>query len=193
MARKKEFDPDKALKKALNLFWQQGYEATSMQDLTQTMGLSRSSLYDTFGDKRQLFLQALLVYREYHLQRMEQLFAQTDDVKAQFHALFEQAIKESSTDDTRKGCFMINTMVELAPHDVQICDVTLDNAQRTPLIWQQAIERGQAEGQISTEYDAHALANYLFTTLVGMRVLAKSNPDPLLLQDIAKMALSILG
>src|ERR1700742_3249196 len=87
MPRSKEFDPQRALDKAMHLFWRQGYENTSLDDLLRAMGIARQSLYDTFGDKRALYLQAMARYRDQTNGAMQQMFAQTPKIKDGFARL----------------------------------------------------------------------------------------------------------
>src|SRR5712692_10611500 len=114
MARHKEFDRDEALHKAMEVFWSRGYEAASIQDLVKHMGINRQSLYDTFGDKHALYLQALDRYREVEGRKLFELLERPGPVKEVLRELFERVVEGSLCDRERRGCFIGNAMSELA-------------------------------------------------------------------------------
>src|SRR5210317_807979 len=109
MPRVKLFDEQEVLTKAMNLFWKQGYAATSVQDLVSHLGINRASLYDTFGDKEQLFRKSFELYRRINIEGLKQFLESYEDIREGFSKLFENAIQESITDKDRKGCFVVNT------------------------------------------------------------------------------------
>src|SRR5436189_3978301 len=114
MARQKEFNRDEVLHKAMEVFWTRGYERASIQDLVEHMGINRQSIYDTFGDKHTLFLQALDRYREIESRKV---FAQLDrpgSVKKNLRLLFEGAVEKALSEEGRRGCFVGNSISELA-------------------------------------------------------------------------------
>jgi len=114
MARHKEFDRDEALHKAMEVFWSRGYEAASVGDLVKHMGVSRQSLYDTFGDKHSLYLQALDRYREVEGRKMFELLEAPGSVKRSLRRLFEGVVECSLAGGERRGCFVGNATSELA-------------------------------------------------------------------------------
>src|SRR5713226_921489 len=114
MARHKEFDRDEALHKAMEVFWSRGYGAASIQDLVKRMGINRQSLYDTFGDKHALYLQALDRYRDVEGGKMIELLRRPGSAKKALRQLFERVVEESLCGRERRGCFMGNAMSELA-------------------------------------------------------------------------------
>ena len=118
MARPKAFDCAQALLAAMQVFWVKGYEATSLEDLLAAMKIGRQSLYDTFGDKRALFMEALVQYRELTDAYLRGCLADAPTVKAAFQRLFMQVVDEPEAHQ-RRGCLLINSAVELAPHDPQ--------------------------------------------------------------------------
>lgn len=115
MARSKEFDIDDVLLKAMTIFWQQGYEKTSMQDLVTGMGIHKRSMYDTFGDKHTLYIKALERYASLISSRMESRIEGITSAKAAIRLLFEATIHRS--EEEPKGCMLVNTAVELSGHD----------------------------------------------------------------------------
>lgn len=193
MARTKEFQEDQALDKAIAIFWHKGYNGTSAQDLVTHLGLSRSSLYDTFGDKKALFVKALERYQKQSEDQVRQLFAESHNVKETLKAIFEQAIQESLEDRITKGCFMVNTTVELAMHDQDIEKLVQRNQQRMESIFTEAVQKGQESGHISQQKDAKVLARFLFNNYSGIRVLARSGETKKqVFEDVVKMMLSVL-
>src|SRR5215207_4045492 len=114
MARHKEFDRDEALHKAMEVFWSRGYEAASVGELVEHMGINRQSLYDTFGDKHALFLQALDRYHEVESRKLLDLLERPGSVKRALRQLFTGVVEGSLCDGGRRGCLMGNAMSELA-------------------------------------------------------------------------------
>ena len=122
MSRPVEFDRDQAVQKAVHLFWQRGYQATSLTDLLDTMGLSRSSFYAAFGDKRGLFVECLDVFAS----RNQALLQRARDRKPPMAALrsyFERNFGQTSDPDLHFGCMLVNTVIELAAIDQGLCDL----------------------------------------------------------------------
>ncbi|MCU7825912.1 TetR/AcrR family transcriptional regulator [Kitasatospora sp. DSM 101779] len=192
MARTKEFDPDAALQAALELFWERGYEATSVADLTGHLGIGRASLYATFGGKHELFLKALDRYRENTdaklLAELSQPGAALPTVRAVVRRFADEAVREQR----HRGCLITNTATELAARDP-------DAARRVRASWDTletltagALARAQAQGELAPEKDPRALARLLLTVMQGMRVIGKAGDDPRRVTDAADLALSLL-
>ena len=192
MARKKEFDREEVLEKAMEVFWSKGYEATSIQDLVESMGINRGSLYDTFTDKHTLFLDAIAHYRH---TVVEQAFARLAAPEASkqaiidhFHAVVDRAI----ADGRRWGCLMTNTIVELSARDSAISACTQTNLQQIENTFYKALVSAQQQGELKPDQDLRALARYLTASMQGLRVISKATPDPDVLRDIVKVVLSVL-
>src|SRR5687767_7780321 len=117
MARTKDFDEAEVLNKALCLFWHKGYNGTSMQELVDHLGISRSSLYDTYADKHTLYIKSLEFYQNTSRQKMDDIAVNATSAKEAIMQLFTLMTTELLTDDQQKGCFIVNSEVELAPHD----------------------------------------------------------------------------
>src|SRR5579863_6774149 len=116
MSRMKDFDENEVINKAIAIFWHKGYNGTSMQDLVDGLGISRSSLYDTYGDKHALFVRALESYRETACNNLSKIISESPTAKAGIQRLLEYTIKELVGDKQQKGCFLVNAAVEVAPH-----------------------------------------------------------------------------
>src|SRR6266699_6654748 len=127
MAGKKSFLPEQVLDKAIDLFWKQGYEGTSIEDLVQCMGLGRGSLYDTFGDKHALYLAALSRYLAKYQGQVAEVLQQTGPLSEILERFFQVCIEELLSDPACRGCFLVNATVEMAPHETQVN--TIDQAE----------------------------------------------------------------
>jgi TetR/AcrR family transcriptional repressor of nem operon len=193
VARTKEFDPDAVLQRALELFWERGYEATSMAGLVEHLGIARASIYATFGDKRTLYLRALDRYTQTRDPDPVEMLSQPGPVLPAVRALVEAYAAESVRDEHRRGCMVVNTAVELMARDplaarqVEASWDTLETALTS------ALTRARAQGEIGAAKDPRALARFLLVMLQGMRVLGRAHPDPDRLRDAAAQALTILG
>ncbi|KUJ61334.1 TetR family transcriptional regulator [Flavobacteriaceae bacterium CRH] len=192
MARTKEFNEDQALDKAIEIFWHKGYNGTSAQDLVTHLGLSRSSLYDTFGDKQKLFSQSLQRYQKQAKDQIVELFDSSENIKETLQDIFKQAVVESLQDRITKGCFMVNSSVELAMHDEEISKIVKNNSQIMEEVFTNAVQKGQDLGQISKQLDAKVLARFIFNNYSGIRVLARAGErDKQVYDDILKAMFSL--
>jgi TetR/AcrR family transcriptional regulator, transcriptional repressor for nem operon len=192
MARSKTFEKADALDKALELFWSLGYSGSSMQDIVDHMGLSRSSIYDTFGDKRQLFLMALARYEAFSDSLVCDMLTVTPNAKSAFVQLFAELIDKSLSDDLRKGCFVVNTATELAAQDPEIAAIVQRIILQQQARFCETLARGQACGEIATRHSADSLARMLSNTVIGMRVRVRLGTNRAELEDLAALALSLL-
>jgi TetR/AcrR family transcriptional repressor of nem operon len=194
MPKPKVFNVEDALDKAIELFWHKGYNGTSAQDLVAHLGISRSSIYDTFVDKRTLFVLALERYQKQSLLKLIDLFDAADSIKDAFKKIFEQAVSESLEDERfTKGCFVVNTSIELALHDKEIAKIVNESRQLTEELFLSAIRRGQNQGEISKLNDARELARFLYNNYLGIRVLARSAiTDRQVFDDVVKVISGIM-
>jgi len=192
MPWEKQFDVDAALERAMEAFWLKGYEATSTQDLLDHMGINRGSLYDTFGNKHSLFLEALRRY-ETKYQKWKLCAAVRDHTPRQaIHTLFQGLVSEATTDAERAGCFLVNTALDMAPHDEEVERTVAVGFRQAETFFRTTIERGQEIGEIPGKVDAAETSRALLGLMIGMRVLARSLPDRSLLESIASRAMSLL-
>jgi TetR/AcrR family transcriptional repressor of nem operon len=192
MGRTKVFDEQQVLDKAMNLFWQKGYNATSAQDLVDGLGISRSSLYDTYGDKHSLFIKALQQYRKERIDDTIKVAGETEDVEAYIKSLFEFVKTEALQDDKSKGCFMVNSAVELAPVDDEIAAIVNSIMNDFEDAVCKAIKKGQDTGIFTTRYSARSLARFVFNSLSGLRVTVKFDANKKMFDDIVSVCLSAL-
>ena len=193
MARTKDFDENEVLGKAIQVFWHKGYNGTSIQDLVDGLGISRSSLYDTYTDKHTLFVKALESYQCNGAGKIQQIIDNTDSAKDTIKKLLEFAGDEMLGDKQQKGCFILNAEVEVAPHDAEVNKLVCQNDQQMEEAFFQVINNGINNGEIKNNKDARALARFIFNALKGMRVTAKSTKDKAAFDDIIKLTVSILN
>ncbi|MDF2660325.1 MAG: transcriptional regulator [Paenibacillus sp.] len=177
MVRPREFDEDQALNAALDLFWEKGYEAASLSELSERMGIQKPSIYAAFGDKKALFEAALRLYTKQHSSRIRAVLQKPATVKEAFRFLFEDLIEKEYTGARNKGCFCINTMVELSPHDEKFAILTREHQMYLSAIFEETLKRGVITGELNRELDVKALSQTLVVSLIGLTVIMKSRPN----------------
>jgi TetR/AcrR family transcriptional repressor of nem operon len=192
MTRPKEFDPDQALDKAMEVFWRKGYEATSIEDLVTRMGINRGSLYETYGDKQQLFLAAMDRYcngmAAERLKLLEQPGPALDTIKNFVRDMVRMALATR-----RKGCLIANTAMELASHEKAIGDRVICALGDVEEAFFKALQRAKANGELRKDQNPRALARYLTTMLQGVIVMYKAGTSTEALRDAVETALSVLN
>lgn len=191
MARPKEFCEATVLDAAMDCFWSRGYEATSVRDLIGRTGLTGASLYNAFGDKRALFRTALNHYVESsigdRIRRYEAL-----PPRAAIGAFFNEILQRSLTDREHKGCMLVNSALEIAPHDAEFQKIIADVLNRVEAFFRTCVRAGQADGTITSSLSADTLARHLLGVLMGVRVLARVRPERALLEGAVAPALALL-
>jgi TetR/AcrR family transcriptional regulator, transcriptional repressor for nem operon len=192
MARPREFDEAAVLDAAIDCFWRDGYEATSVRDLATRMGIAGTSLYNAFGDKRALFQRALQRYVERftcaRIAQVELTLPPKQAVQA-----FLRTIVERSLDDTdRRGCFLVNSALEMAPHDPELGREVAAHLGAIEAFYRRALTAAQADGSMPSDRDAADLARLLLGVTLGVRVLARANPQRDLLEGTIRPALALL-
>ena len=191
MARPKAFDKDDALAAAMGVFWRSGYERASLDVLLKAMGISKQSLYDTFGDKRALYLKALAHYREQTLTSMRTLFASVGSARDAFSRLLLGLSAESEEQHAR-GCLLLSANLERETNDVVIAQFLRENQAAVEKIFADAITRGQARGELSKTLDPQSVARFFAVTIQGMRAMARLKSDRRALRQVARVALAAL-
>jgi TetR/AcrR family transcriptional regulator, transcriptional repressor for nem operon len=191
MARPRKFDEDAVLEAAMECFWSRGFEATSMRDLIEKTGITSASLYNTFGDKRALYERALDRYVEGsvadRVKRCEELAPREAIV-----SFFSEIVKRSLADRDRKGCMLVNTALDLAPHDPKFQKVVGEVLLRIEAFFKRCARAGQKDGTINSSLSAEELARHLLGVLLGIRVLARVRPDRTLLEGVVRPAIDLL-
>ncbi len=192
MVRQREFDKEKALDEAMMLFWEKGYRATTLSDLTEKMGIQRPSLYSAFGDKEELFEAALRKYTKHHAAHIRTKLQNNLSVKEAFHALFADLVEEEYREGPSKGCFCINTIVELAPHEEKFEILTREHQMYLSVIFEERIVQGIHLGELKSSLNAKALAQTLVVSFIGLTVFMKSRPERSFVDHSVATILSIL-
>jgi TetR/AcrR family transcriptional regulator, transcriptional repressor for nem operon len=191
VARPREFDEEFVLDAAIQCFWNRGYEATSVKDLVAETGITAASIYNAFGDKRALFRAALEHYVEdsvgERLRRCEALPA-----REAIGAFFDEILRRSLIDRDHKGCLLVNSALEIAPHDTQFQRLIAGVLCRIERFFLKCIKTGQADGTITRSVAAPRLAHHLLAALMGVRVLARVRPEKALLEGAIASALALL-
>ena len=193
MPRVKSFDEKEVLTKAMNLFWKQGYSATSVQDLVIHLGINRASLYDTFGDKEQLFIKSFELYRTTTKEWLVQFFQNHSDVKEGFSELFNKAIEEAILDKDKKGCFVVNATTELIPNDESLQKVLVENKRDFENLFYEYLKKGKENGQLKNNQDVKSIASLFYTLYNGIRVVSKVDPNKKELSNSINVVLSLLS
>jgi TetR/AcrR family transcriptional repressor of nem operon len=191
MARPREFDEDTVLDAAVHCFWSRGYTATSVKELVQETGLTAASLYNAYGDKRTLFRTALDRYVDGSVAARMQRCSELPPREA-IEAFFADILSRSLSDRERKGCMLVNSALEVAPHDPDLQKVIAGVFQRLETFFLDCTERGQADGTIARTLPAQQLARHLLGVLIGVRVLARVRPERPLLEGMVASALVLL-
>ena len=187
MARPKEFDQDKALRKAIRLFSQQGFAATSTDELMRSMDIGRQSMYDTFGDKRALFLRALELYVTESVRSIGvELERNGSALAAVRNALVSFAEREdlSSSD----GCMGLNAIGEFGQRDADVTRITRNAARIQRQTLMKVFARAKTEGEVDADADLEGMADFFESTLAGIRMAAKAGKSRQALRKIAAFA-----
>ncbi len=184
MPRPKEFDPEQALDKAMHLFWRKGYKATSVQDLVDAMGINRFSLYDTFGDKHQLFLATLDLYeQEWGKDKLYALEHSQEGLRA-IRRFFQEWLESYDSEEGRQGCFLTNSAVEVALHDQAAAAFVRADLARLEEAFYKALVRARKKGEIPKSLNLRDYACFFTNSIMGFTVLLKVHPDRKVLERI---------
>lgn len=173
MPRIKAFDREEVLDKAMKLFWDKGYNATSYSDLVEGLGINRQSIYDTFGDKQQLYNAAFDRFRCKSAQRLKDELNKTPSARKQIELLLEMAVADSLKDPENKGCMMVNSTVELAAHDTQVASLACQSMQDWLTFVEPIVAKGQADGEITTRNDAKSITLFIYNTINGLKLISR--------------------
>ncbi len=174
--RPREFKTEQVIEAAMQQFWRAGYEATSLQDLLEVMHLSKSSLYQTFGSKHELFLRSIDFYQQSLVDEIYKSLSNSRTSKAFLKQLLENVIAEAAS-NKKKGCLLVNTVNELSHRDKTVSKAVLIAFRNVANVIRLAIEQGKKEGTIKTAVSTETLVDYIITNISGLRTMAKSGAD----------------
>ncbi|WP_030559147.1 TetR/AcrR family transcriptional regulator [Streptomyces aureocirculatus] len=197
MARPRTFDEERALDAAMRAFWANGYEATSTQDLCEATGLGRSSIYNTFTSKHDLFRRALARYIDLMSVPQAEILEDAgrsgmERIRALFTRIVDTEYEYREDDGTSIGCLTVNTVVELARRDPEAAALIERDLDIRLGLLRVALDAGRRDGTITNRRDADALARFVNATIGGMRVSAQAGADRATLESIADTALDAL-
>ena len=192
MARPREFDADVALERAMQAFWAKGFKATSLDDLCEATGLSRSSLYAAFGGKRALLHQSLERYEEQGIARIAAVLARPVPVRVAIASFITGLIESIVAGPGRRGCFIGNCAAELARQDQATAARVRRSLERIEATFRDALIRAQARGEIAASADIGVMARFLVSGIQGLRLVGKAKPDRAALEDIKNVMLRCL-
>lgn len=191
MGRSREFDENVVLQKAMELFWEQGYEKTSLSDLVEHMGIHRRSLYDTFGDKHTLFLKTIDCYNELIKNKIQSEILHAETTKQAIQIIFDFMIE--GYEDRQWGCLMVNSATEMALRDKEVEEKIEGAFMQTEHFLAELVRKGQQTGEFSCDYDAEVLAEILQNTLLGIRVLLRTSASKEKMHRIADFFINLLN
>jgi TetR/AcrR family transcriptional repressor of nem operon len=182
-----------AVEAATNCFWRDGYEATSVRDLAACMGITGASLYNAFGDKRSLFRQVRQHYAERSTrERIARLEASMPPKQA-LCTFLNEIVERSLDDPDRRGCFLVNSALEIAPHDPELAVEIATYLDEIEAFFRRTINAAQAQGDVPTDRDPADLARLLLGVTLAVRALARSQPQRELLEGTVRLALALLN
>ena len=192
MARSKNFDEKAALESAMQLFWQNGYHATSMQQLVDATSLSRSSLYDTFGGKEDLFLAAIEYYLEKVNQQRVKLMVENTSPRSGIESFFNGIIEFAIKDGKKLGCLLTNSAIEFGWSQGKIEEKIFGIFKNVEKAFLSTVHKGQQTGEITKHQQPEELARFLMVQVQGIRVMSRVNPDERWLRDALSVSLGAL-
>jgi TetR/AcrR family transcriptional repressor of nem operon len=192
MARPREFDEAAVLDAAIERFWQRGYEATSVRDLADEMNIAGASLYNTFGDKRSLYERALNRYLDQTFRERIRRLEPSLPPREAIVVFLQEIIKRSLTDKQRRGCMLVNSAIESAPHDSKFLEIVATFLDEVERFFFRCVSNGQRNGSITKAHSAEDLSKSLLGILLGIRVLARVRPERKLLEGLVRPVFGLL-
>ncbi|MEQ8907822.1 MAG: helix-turn-helix domain-containing protein [Vicingaceae bacterium] len=192
MPRTKNFSPEEALEKAVNLFWEQGYHATSMQNLVDALGINRASMYGTYGGKDELFAQALEAYQAAETKEVSAILYYYTDIRQGLYVMFEYFVDSALKEESSNSCFHVNTAVELANESKAIKE-SLEACRELHLkMYRTYLEFGKSKAQLANHKEIEGLAQILYNFQCGLMSASKLNPRKEQLMKSVSTLLTIL-
>ncbi|MFY0630861.1 MAG: TetR/AcrR family transcriptional regulator [Flavobacteriaceae bacterium] len=188
MPKVETFNRDQVLENVIQLFHEKGYSATSMQDLVDATGLNRSSIYNSFGNKKELYQESLKKYRATAHKYIQKVLIHSNDPKDSIRRIFS-----TSPETKNNGCLLSNCTTEMANQDREIRSFLVNNLEHMQGIFEELVAKGQSDGSINTLKSAKVYAMYLFTSLQGLRITGVLLNEPKDIDSIVETTLSILN
>lgn len=192
MARTREFDERQALVSAMLVFWEKGYEGTSIQDLEDATGLGRTSIYNAFGNKRQLFNRILECYKESVMSALFLAMDSAPDIREGIRRLMHGALDIHFDTDNPGGCLVVLSVLESGQHDAQSSESVAQTIQDLKTGLQQRLKKAKQAGELSADLDVSATATTIASTMMGMMVLGKAHFSRAALNKTVNQMLQLL-
>ena len=192
MPRPRAFDEESVLDNAMNIFWSKGFESTSVQDLVEETGLNRASMYSSFGDKKALFLRVLDHYSQKISSERFAKLRETQDGRKAIEMTFKDTARQSCADGRYKGCLIVNSGMELAPHDPETAAIAKQAFRRVEDMFANALKRGIDAGTISRDKNIRPLARFFAGSIQGLQLMARRGADADILEDYIDTILDTL-
>lgn len=189
--RPRAFDTEQALENAMLVFWRNGYQTTSLDELTAAMGITRPSMYAAFGDKEQLFLKAIERYRQQFSARIGSALSEDIDTKAAIALMLQRTVEILTDSALPRGCFLVNSTLECCGWSDSLQRRFAEYHALTEAAIYDRLRQGQLKGELSEEVDIRSLAQFYNGVSQGMAVLAKAQTNPVAIRNIADTAMRV--
>jgi len=193
MARTREFDERQALVSAMLVFWEKGYEGTSIQDLEEAMGLKRTSIYNAFGNKRQVFNRILDCYKESVMSALFEAMDSAPDIREGIRRLLYAALDIHFDEDRPGGCLVVLSVLESGQHDAKSSDTLAQTIHDLKTGLQQRLKKAKQAGELSPDLDVAGTATTIATTMTGLMVMGKAHFGRTALNKTVRQVLQLLG
>jgi TetR/AcrR family transcriptional repressor of nem operon len=191
MARPREFDRDRVVRLAIGVFREKGYEGTSTDDLLQAMGIGRQSMYDTFGDKRGLYLEALRRYNAESIGEIMHSYAGTaSPLTGLENVLLQFAAQVCS--EKRVNCMGVSAICEFGAGDAEVALITGSSSMTMASFLERVLQDAKRRDEISEATDEQGAARFIASTLMGMKICARAGASEETLRDIVGFAMKSL-
>lgn len=192
MPWEKRYERTEVLDRAMDAFWLYGYGSTSVNDLVEVTGINRGSLYNDFTDKRSLFISALRHYDKVHRRDFLAALSRDHDPRSAVLAAFRQVIVCARDNGDRKGCLLVNTALEVSPHDPEIEKLVRSSLKEVELFFREKYRAGQANGSITSHRQPVDAGKRLFSLFLGLRVITRTCPERSLMNTTLLQAEAVL-
>lgn len=190
MARPIEFNKTKALDAAMDTFWTNGYERTSLQDLIDSMALSKSSFYNSFGSKHELFTDSLRSYSNMMSIDLQRRLDAAGSGRVFLERLLSEIVDTSTEESSLRGCFLLNTATEFAQCNKEVSELTRSGLNQFHSVFRKAIEQAREAGEVRSDEDPDRLAWFVFSGVIGLKTMVKAGVDKPTLNAVSRSILS---
>lgn len=184
--RTKEFNPDEVLESAMEVFWRKGYKPSSIQELVDSMGINRFSIYNTFGGKHELFMAAFQRYVDKIAEESLAVLEQNDSGLQAIRNYFEQSVDYLSSEDSCKGCLIVNSIVELGQQDIETAKIIKSFLERWEKAFHKALKRASEKNELRQDLNLKDTARYLVSSAIGLAVIGKTRPGRKALEGVVE-------